>query len=199
MGYLHPDAAWLSLSGRHHGLVDAEGLVTALSNTMDAEFCIEALEEALMRFGRPDDLQHRQFQGSQFTSPMASPAMLETAGVRISMDRRGRWMGNVFIERLWRQPEIRMRIPACVRDRLRLRRADVSESTTIMPGARILCWPEAHRQTPYWAPRSSKKLAAYNSRTELVSEKIWTKSSGPMHRQVRPDAELEDETFCRRH
>jgi putative transposase len=70
-----------------------------LSNTMDAEFCIEALEEALMRFGRPEIFNTDQ--GSQFTSPRFT-GILETAGVRISMDGRGRWMDNVFIERLWR-------------------------------------------------------------------------------------------------
>ena len=70
-----------------------------LSNTMDAEFCIEALEEALMRFGRPEIFNTDQ--GSQFTSPRFT-GVLETAGVRISMDGRGRWMDNVFIERLWR-------------------------------------------------------------------------------------------------
>jgi putative transposase len=87
------------LSGRHHGLVDAEGPSWRLSNTMDAEFCIEALEEALMRFGRPE--LFNTDQGSQFTSPRFA-GVLETAGVRISMDGRGRWMDNVFIERLWR-------------------------------------------------------------------------------------------------
>jgi len=70
-----------------------------LSNTMDAEFCIEALEEALMRFGRPEIFNTDQ--GSQFTSPRFT-SVLETAGVRISMDGRGRWMDNIFIERLWR-------------------------------------------------------------------------------------------------
>ncbi len=65
-----------------------------LSNTMDAEFCIEALEEALMRFGRPEIFNTDQ--GSQFTSPRFT-GVLETAGVRISMDGRGRWMDNVFI------------------------------------------------------------------------------------------------------
>jgi putative transposase len=66
-----------------------------VSNTMDVEFCIEALEEALARFGRPE------IQGSQFTSPRFT-GVLQAAGVRISMDGRGRWMDNVFIERLWR-------------------------------------------------------------------------------------------------
>ncbi|MBV8868919.1 MAG: IS3 family transposase [Acetobacteraceae bacterium] len=70
-----------------------------VSNTMEVEFCIEALEEALQRFGRPDIFNTDQ--GSQFTSPRFT-GVLQDAGVRISMDGRGRWMDNVFIERLWR-------------------------------------------------------------------------------------------------
>jgi putative transposase len=70
-----------------------------VSNTLDVEFCLEALEEALARFGRPEIFNTDQ--GSQFTSPRFT-AMLQRAGVRISMDGRGRWMDNVFIERLWR-------------------------------------------------------------------------------------------------
>jgi putative transposase len=70
-----------------------------VSNTMDVEFCIEALEEALMRHGKPDVFNTDQ--GSQFTS-LAFTQVLKNAGVAISMDGRGRWMDNVFIERLWR-------------------------------------------------------------------------------------------------
>jgi putative transposase len=70
-----------------------------VSNTMDTEFCIEALEEALARFGNPEIFNTDQ--GSQFTSPRFT-GVLQEAGVRVSMDGRGRWMDNVFIERLWR-------------------------------------------------------------------------------------------------
>jgi putative transposase len=70
-----------------------------VSNTMDVEFCSAALDEALARFGRPEIFNTDQ--GSQFTSPRFTD-MLHAAGVRISMDGRGRWMDNVFIERLWR-------------------------------------------------------------------------------------------------
>jgi putative transposase len=70
-----------------------------LSNTMDVSFCIEALEEALARFGKPEIFNTDQ--GSQFTSA-AFTGVLEQAGIQISMDGRGRWMDNVFIERLWR-------------------------------------------------------------------------------------------------
>jgi putative transposase len=74
-------------------------LAWRVSNTMDVEFCIEALEEALAQFGRPEIFNTDQ--GSQFTSPRFT-GILQRAGVRISMDGRGRWMDNVFIERLWR-------------------------------------------------------------------------------------------------
>jgi putative transposase len=70
-----------------------------LSNTMDVSFCVSALEEALARFGRPGIFNTDQ--GSQFTST-AFTGTLAAAGVEISMDGRGRWMDNVFIERLWR-------------------------------------------------------------------------------------------------
>jgi len=70
-----------------------------LSNTMDVDFCIDALNEALARFGRPEIFNSDQ--GSQFTSPRFTSVLTE-AGIQISMDGRGRWMDNVFIERLWR-------------------------------------------------------------------------------------------------
>ena len=70
-----------------------------LSNTLEAAFCVEALEEALALHGPPTIFNSDQ--GSQFTSQDFT-AVLEKAGVRISMDGRGRWMDNVFIERLWR-------------------------------------------------------------------------------------------------
>jgi putative transposase len=74
-------------------------LAWRLSNTMDVSFCISALEEALARFGKPEIFNTDQ--GSQFTSA-AFTGTLAAAGIRISMDGRGRWMDNVFIERLWR-------------------------------------------------------------------------------------------------
>jgi putative transposase len=74
-------------------------LAWRLSNTMDAGFCVEALEEALERFGAPEIFNTDQ--GSQFTG-LAFTATLEAHGVAISMDGRGRWLDNVFVERLWR-------------------------------------------------------------------------------------------------
>jgi len=74
-------------------------LAWRLSNTMDVSFCVGALEEALARFGKPDIFNTDQ--GSQFTSAAFTGTLVQ-AGVRISMDGRGRWLDNVFIERLWR-------------------------------------------------------------------------------------------------
>ena len=74
-------------------------LAWRLSNTMRADFCVEALEEALANFGPPEVFNTDQ--GSQFTSEdWTTP--LKAAGVAISMDGKGRWIDNVFIERLWR-------------------------------------------------------------------------------------------------
>jgi len=70
-----------------------------LSNTMDADFCVAALEEALNRYGVPEIFNTDQ--GAQFTSQEFTQA-LKNVGVAISMDGKGRWMDNVFIERLWR-------------------------------------------------------------------------------------------------
>src|SRR6195952_72065 len=69
-----------------------------LSNTMDVSFFVEAFEGSMARHGRPAIFNTDQ--GSQFTS-LAFTQMLITAGIRISMDGKGRWMDNVFIERLW--------------------------------------------------------------------------------------------------
>ena len=74
-------------------------LAWRVSNTMDAAFCIEALQEALAWFGRPEIFNTDQ--GSQFSSADFTD-VLRGAQVRISMEGCGRWMDNVFIERLWR-------------------------------------------------------------------------------------------------
>ena len=66
---------------------------------MDADFCVKALEEALARFGKPEIFntdQGSQFSGFEFID------VLKDAKIKISMDGKGRWMDNVFIERLWR-------------------------------------------------------------------------------------------------
>jgi len=70
-----------------------------LSITMGAEFCLEAVEEALARHGRPEIFNTDQ--GSQFTSA-AFTSLLSDNAIVISMDGRGSWRDNVFVERLWR-------------------------------------------------------------------------------------------------
>jgi putative transposase len=74
-------------------------LAFRLSNTLTTDFCVEALEEALANFGPPEIFNTDQ--GSQFTSDEWI-TVLDNAGVAISMDGKGRWIDNVFIERLWR-------------------------------------------------------------------------------------------------
>ena len=70
-----------------------------LSITMDTSFCIEALDEALRLHGKPEIFNTDQ--GSQFTSE-AFTGRLKEESIQISMDGRGRWADNVFVERLWR-------------------------------------------------------------------------------------------------
>jgi len=69
-----------------------------LSNTLEADFYVAALEEALACYGRLDIFNTDQ--GSQFTS-LAFTGLLQREGIQISMDGRGAWRDNVFIERLW--------------------------------------------------------------------------------------------------
>ena len=73
-------------------------LAWRLSNTLDASFCVEALQKALQRYGTPEIFNTDQ--GSQFTSDDFT-GILQKRGISISMDGKGRWMDNVFIERLW--------------------------------------------------------------------------------------------------
>ena len=92
-----PRQAWFT----NHAVPEATRHVLAwrLSNTMDAAFCVEALKDALARYGRPEIFNTDQ--GSQFTS-FAFTGALKGAEITISMDGRGRCMDNIFIERLWR-------------------------------------------------------------------------------------------------
>jgi putative transposase len=70
-----------------------------LSNTLDSSFCVDALEEAIAKYGCPEIFNTDQ--GSQFTAE-AFTDTLRLKGIAISMDGKGRWMDNVFIERLWK-------------------------------------------------------------------------------------------------
>jgi len=70
-----------------------------LSNTMDSSFCVDALEEAISRYGVPEIFNTDQ--SAQFTSEVFTD-VLKAAGTKISMDGKGCWVDNVFVERLWR-------------------------------------------------------------------------------------------------
>jgi len=80
-------------------LASRKVLAWRLSNTLATDFCVEALQEALNRFGSPEIFNTDQ--GAQFTATAFS-GVLQAQGVRISMDGKGRWIDNVFVERLWR-------------------------------------------------------------------------------------------------
>lgn len=70
-----------------------------LSNSLDADFCVEALEEALVNHGKAEIFNSDQ--GCQFTSEVFTD-VLKAHSIQISMDGKGRWVDNVFVERLWR-------------------------------------------------------------------------------------------------
>jgi putative transposase len=74
-------------------------LTWRLSNTLDASFCVEALEEAIARYGKPEIMNTDQ--GSQYTGADWITTLTK-AEIKISMDGRGRYLDNIFIERLWR-------------------------------------------------------------------------------------------------
>jgi putative transposase len=74
-------------------------LAWQLSNTLDASFCVEALKEAIAKYGKPEIMNTDQ--GSQFTGSAWITTLTE-ADVKISMDGRGRYLDNIFIARLWR-------------------------------------------------------------------------------------------------
>ena len=70
-----------------------------LSNSLDSSFCVNALEEAMHRYGKPEIFNSDQ--GSQYTGD-AFTSVLLNKDIRISMDGKGAWRDNVFVERLWR-------------------------------------------------------------------------------------------------
>lgn len=74
-------------------------LAWRLSNTLTADFCVEAVQEAIARYGTPEIFNTDQ--GSQFTS-FAFTGLLQQHGIQISMDGKGCWRDNVFVERLWK-------------------------------------------------------------------------------------------------
>ena len=91
-------APWVSLPGGGDGLAQPVRPGRRLSNTLEASFCAEALEEAL---GQGQREVFNTDQGSQFTS-LEFTQVLQEHGVKISMDGKGRYQHNIFVERLWR-------------------------------------------------------------------------------------------------
>ena len=96
--YVPMARGFVYLGGRRR-LVQPSGSGLAAVDHHGGGFCIEALEEALARHGRPEIFNTDQ--GSQFTS-QAFTGVLNEAGIAISMDGKGAWRDNVFVERLWR-------------------------------------------------------------------------------------------------
>ena len=96
--HLYPTAQRVHLSGSHLDWYSRYVLSWEISNTLDVNFCLEALEKAL-HVGTPEIFNTDQ--GSQFTSHAFTSCLLDKA-IKISMDGKGRAMDNIFIERLWR-------------------------------------------------------------------------------------------------
>jgi len=90
-------------------------LAHRVSISMTSDFCVEALEEAIAKYGTPEIFNSDQ--GSQFTSE-AFTKVLKVHDIKISMDGKGRWIDNVFVAAL-EEREVRARIPACLRERWR--------------------------------------------------------------------------------
>ena len=86
-------------SRSYNGLHTRKVLSWRVSNSLDVSFCVDALEEAIYRYGIPDIFNTDQ--GSQYTSE-AFTKVLKNHGIDISMDGKGAWRDNVFVERLWR-------------------------------------------------------------------------------------------------
>ena len=141
-------------------------LAHRVSITMEADFCIEALEEALARHGTPDIFNRDQ--GSPFTRVDVTGVLL-TPGVAISMDGRGAWRDNVFVERLWRSvkyEEVYLRAYDSVSEA----RSSIGRylAFTII-GARIRALTGARRTRPTSRHRPSRRRHEFFRRARDVS------------------------------
>jgi len=131
--HVYPNGAGLRLSCGHRRLVQPKVLAWKLSITLVTEFCLEAVEEALARYGKPEIFNTDQ--GSQFTS-IAFTGLLLKNDIKISMDGKGAWRDNIFVERLWRTikyEEAYLRAYASVR-RHGPPSADISTASTMPEG-----------------------------------------------------------------
>lgn len=138
-------------------------LAHRVSITMEALFCIEAVEEALARHGRPEIFNTDQ--GSQFTS-LEFTGVLMAAGVAISMDGKGAWRDNVFVERLC--------APATAYRRRACRSADTWPST--IRGGRIRALTDARPTRPI-SPR--KQWLWPHDRRRAILQQLWSGSALP--------------------
>lgn len=142
-----------------------------LSNSLDADFCVDALEEALTQ-GEPEIFNTDQ--GSQFTSEAFTSVLLER-GVRISMDGKGRCMDNVFVERLWRSlkyEEVYLKAYETVADA----RAGIGAYLRFYNNERL------HQALGYRAPR--ELFEAGRLKRQAVKETKTEGKEAPLERQL---------------
>jgi putative transposase len=112
-------------------------LSSVISNTLDASFCVDAYTEAVRLYGAPEIINTDQ--GSQFTSD-AFVAAVATSGARLSMDGKGAWTDNIFIERFWRSlkyEEVYLRAYDTVADAKRWIYRYIDRYNTIRPHASL--------------------------------------------------------------
>jgi hypothetical protein len=154
--HLHPDGAGVRLSRRRRRLVQPQGPGLAALDHAVGDFCIEALEEALARHGKPEIFNTDQ--GSQFTSTDFTK-VLKNAEIAISMDGKGAWRDNVFVERLWRTikyEEVYLRAYAGV-SKPAPRSAGISASTTARGRIHRLAGKRPIRPTSTWRRQSRRQ------------------------------------------
>lgn len=154
--HLRTGAKRVPVSRGHHGLATRKVLSWRLSNTMHADFCVDALNEAIARYGPPEIMNTDQ--GSQVTGSAWITTLTDT-GVRISMDGRGRYLDNIFIERLWRSLKQEAVYLEEIQDGFQARRV-IKDRVTFYNSERAHC--ALDRQTPddaYWAGSEKQKAA----------------------------------------
>lgn len=131
-------------------------LAHRVSITMEAAFCVEALEEALARYGKPEIFNTDQ--GSQFTSVDFTGVLLN-AGIAISMDGKGAWRDNVFVERLWRTvkyEEVYLRAYDSVSEA----RASISKYLTFYNGGRPHSSLDGHTPDEAYFGKQARAMVA---------------------------------------
>jgi putative transposase len=167
-----------------------------LSITMEAAFCVETLEDALARHGKPDIFNTDQ--GSQFTG-QAFTGVLADNGIAISMDGKGAWRDNVFVERLWRSNTRRYPCgPMTASARRAARSADISTSITAGVPIRVLTAarrikPTSPRCHSAWQPnpgRGSTYRRGNSVQTTGTSSGLWPWVSTGWSLQPQPRSML---------